>query len=640
MPEKTTDPSVTEAAQRRAAEVFTEHQQAIFKRTDRMFAALMCVQWVAGIAAALLISPKTWAGQYSQTHTHVWAAIFLGGVLSLFPIALAVTRPGHASTRFVIATAQMLMSSLLIHLTGGRLETHFHVFGSLAFLSFYRDLRVLVPATVIVAADHFLRGAFWPESVYGVLSVSNWRWLEHAGWVLFEDTFLYIAIKRSVSEMWDIAARTSEIEGMNKGLESHVAERTIQLAATSQELRKEVAERSLTQEALRVSEEQLRQAQKMEAVGKLAGGVAHDFNNLLTAIICNSDLTLRRLGEDDPLRRNVEGIKGAGERAAALTRQLLAFSRKQVLQPKVLNLNDVVVETNKMLRRLIGEDIDLLTVLEPSLGQVKADPGQVDQVLINLCVNARDAMPKGGKLTIETSNIYVDEEYARRHLSVRPGWYVMLVVTDTGCGMDAQTQERIFEPFFTTKEVGKGTGLGLSTVYGIVKQSGGNVWVYSEEGRGTTFKIYLPRTDQAAEPLDVGNAQDEPPAGTETVLLVEDEEMVRRMAHEILLMNGYQVLESSHGAEALDRCREHQGPIHLMLTDVVMPRMSGRELAEHAATLRPEMRVLYMSGYTDDSIVHHGVLDEGMAFIEKPFTPNSLAHKVRSALDAQVAASN
>jgi signal transduction histidine kinase/ActR/RegA family two-component response regulator len=640
MREKTTDPSVAEAVRRRAAEVFTEHQQAIFKRTDRMFAVLMCVQWVAGVVAALLISPKTWAGQYSQTHAHVWVAIFVGGVISVFPIALAVARPGQPSTRFVIATAQMLMSSLLIHLTGGRLETHFHVFGSLAFLSFYRDLRVLVPATVIVAADHFLRGVFWPESVYGVLSVSNWRWLEHAGWVLFEDTFLYIAIKRSVSEMWDIAARTSEIESMNKGLESNVAERTIQLAATSQELEKEVAERNLTQEALRVSEEQLRQAQKMEAVGKLAGGVAHDFNNLLTAIICNSDLTLRRLGEDDPLRRNIEGIKGAGERAAALTRQLLAFSRKQVLQPKVLNLNDVVVETNKMLRRLIGEDIDLLTVLEPSLGQVKADPGQIDQVLINLCVNARDAMPRGGKLIIETANIYVDEEYARRHLSVRPGWYVMLVVTDSGCGMDAPTQERIFEPFFTTKEVGKGTGLGLSTVYGIVKQSGGNVWVYSEVGRGTTFKIYLPRTDQVAEQLDAGNAHDEPPAGTETVLLVEDEEMVRRMAHEILLMNGYQVLESSHGAEALDTCREHRGPIHLMLTDVVMPRMSGRELAEHAATLRPEMRVLYMSGYTDDSIVHHGVLDEGMAFIEKPFTPNSLAHKVRAALDSQAAASN
>ncbi len=638
MQETNTETAAAAAIGRRADELFNEHQQGIFKRTDRMFAVLMCLQWIAGVVAALIISPKTWAGQHSQTHMHVWVAIFLGGAVTVFPVSLALIRPGHASTRYIIATAQMLMSSLLIHLTGGRIETHFHIFGSLAFLSFYRDLRVLIPATVVVAADHFLRGVFWPQSVYGVLAVSNWRWLEHAGWVLFEDTFLYIAIKRSVSEMRDIAARTSEIQSMNEGLESNVVERTIQLAVTSQELEKEVAERNLTAEALRLSEEQLRQSQKMEAVGKLAGGVAHDFNNLLTAIICNSDLALRRVGHDEPMRRNLEGIKSSGERAASLTRQLLAFSRKQVLQPKVLNLNDVVVETNKMLRRLIGEDIDLLTVLEPSLGQVKADPGQIDQVLINLSVNARDAMPKGGKLIIETSNIYIDEEYARRHLSVRPGWYVMLIVTDTGCGMDAQTQERMFEPFFTTKEVGKGTGLGLSTVYGIVKQSGGNVWVYSEVGRGTTFKIYLPRTDQAVEQVEVSDAQDESPTGTETVLLVEDEEIVRRMAHEILLMNGYQVLESSHGAEALDTCRQHSGPIHLMLTDVVMPQMSGRELAEHAASLRPDMRVLYMSGYTDDSIVHHGVLDEGMAFIEKPFTPNSLARKVRAALDANAAA--
>jgi PAS domain S-box-containing protein len=379
-------------------------------------------------------------------------------------------------------------------------------------------------------------------------------------------------------------------------------------------------------------EEQLRQVQKMEAVGRLAGGIAHDFNNLLSVIIGYGDLTLRKLPEESPLRRSVEEIKKAGERAAALTRQLLAFSRKQVLQPKVINLNDVVVEMEKLLRRLIGEDIELRAALEPGLGSVKVDPGQIEQVLMNLCVNARDAMPRGGKLTIGTENVYLDEEYTAHHVSVAPGRYVMLAVSDTGTGMDEQTRARIFEPFFTTKEAGKGTGLGLSMVYGIVRQSGGYIWVYSEVGRGTSFKIYLPRTDEGAQEYREPPGPAEGLAGTETILLTEDDELVRAMTHAILSDHGYRVLAAANGEAALSVCERTEGPIHLLITDVVMPGMSGRELAERLARLRPEMRVLFMSGYTDDAIVHHGVLNEGINFIQKPFSPDALARKVREVL--------
>jgi PAS domain S-box-containing protein len=381
-------------------------------------------------------------------------------------------------------------------------------------------------------------------------------------------------------------------------------------------------------------EEQLRQSQKLEAVGRLAGGVAHDFNNLLTVITGYSDLSLRRLDKDNPLRSNLEEIRKAGERAASLTRQLLAFSRKQVLQPKVLQLNAIVADVDKMLRRLIGEDIDPLSLLEPSLGQIMADPGQIEQVILNLAVNARDAMPQGGKLTIETANVYLDEHYVKRHTSILPGNYVMLAVSDTGCGIDAETQVRMFEPFFTTKEQGKGTGLGLSTVYGIVKQSGGNIWVYSEVGKGTTIKIYLPRVDEVVVREETHDAATEMPQGRETVLLTEDEEQVRQMIRMILEMNGYHVLEATSGKEALAIYKEHEGQINLIMTDVVMPEMSGRELAQSLEVLHPGIKVLYMSGYTDDAIVRHGLLYQEIAFLQKPFTPEALMRKVREVLDA------
>jgi PAS domain S-box-containing protein len=381
-------------------------------------------------------------------------------------------------------------------------------------------------------------------------------------------------------------------------------------------------------------EQQLRQSQKMEAVGRLAGGIAHDFNNLLMVISGYSEFLLERVGPDPVLRGPAQEIAGASQRASSLTRQLLAFSRKQMLAPKVLDLNGVVTENLKMLTRVIGEDIDLVMVPAASLGAVRADAGQIDQVIMNLAVNARDAMPSGGKLTIETSNVSLNEEYARFHAPLRPGDYVLLSISDTGLGMDSETQSHIFEPFFTTKGT-KGTGLGLSTVYGIIKQSGGYIWVFSESGKGTTFKIYLPRVAERAEPAQIVTSNEaaftEP--GTETVLLAEDEVNLRYLVRQFLERQGYKVLEAADGAVAMQIAVAHQGVIHLLLTDVIMPGMNGRELAQRVSEIRPQTKVLYMSGYTENVIGHNGTLDAGVRLLQKPFTLRELKSKVREVLD-------
>jgi PAS domain S-box-containing protein len=381
-------------------------------------------------------------------------------------------------------------------------------------------------------------------------------------------------------------------------------------------------------------EDQLRQSQKLEGIGQLAGGIAHDFNNLLTAINGYSSLALQRIEGNPSVKTYLEEIKNAGERAANLTRQLLAFGRKQILQPLPLKLNDTVTDMNKMLQRLIGEDIQLSAKLATDLKRVKADPGQIEQVLVNLIVNARDAMPHGGKLTIETANAELDREYASTHVGVDAGSYVVLAVSDTGAGMDEQVRRRIFEPFFTTKEKGKGTGLGLSTVYGIVKQSGGNISVYSEPNHGTTFKVYLPALATAPKSSEVRAVESPIPGGSETVLLVEDEAVVRGLACQILEDAGYRVLVAKQGEDAIRLCIEHAQEIHLLLTDVVMPGAGGKEVADRLGSLRPGIKVLFMSGYTDEAIVHHGVLDSNVKFIQKPFSPAALARKVREVLDS------
>ena len=401
------------------------------------------------------------------------------------------------------------------------------------------------------------------------------------------------------------------------------------------QLQAELAQRGRSEKEREKLEEQLRASQKMEAIGSLAGGIAHDFNNLLSVILSYAEFAIDDLPTNHPIRNDLLGVKKAATRAAELTRQLLAFSRKQVLQPVPLDVNQIVRGIEKMLRRVLGEHIDFVQLLAPDLGLTLADPGQVEQVLMNLVVNARDAMAEGGQLTIETSNAEVDEDFAASHLAVKPGSFVQLAVTDTGSGMDDQTRERIFEPFFTTKEKDKGTGLGLSTVYGIVKQTGGDIWVYSELGVGTTFKIYLPRELSATTATSIKpSAAPMRTNGTETILVAEDDLALNEIARRALEAAGYTVLTAANGQTALRTSAQHAGDIHLLLTDVVMPRMSGRVLAQELAKTRPYLKVIFMSGYTDDAIVHHGVLDAGTHFLVKPFTKADLTRKVREVLDS------
>jgi PAS domain S-box-containing protein len=382
-------------------------------------------------------------------------------------------------------------------------------------------------------------------------------------------------------------------------------------------------------------EEEFHQAQKMEAVGRLAGGVAHDFNNLLTVINGYSELAAGELDENSSPGKFVQEVRNAGERAAALTRRLLSFSRRQVASPQVADLNELVASMEEMLRRLIGEDVELIIVKGRQLGKVNVDTTQIEQIIMNLAINSRDAMPKGGKVIIECANVDLDQHYADTHIAVKPGPMVMLAVSDTGVGMDAETQEHIFEPFFTTKERGKGTGLGLAMVYGAVKQNWGNIWVYSEPNKGTTFKIYLPRIGEIEKrAVPVVRSREKQARGSETVLLVEDEEGVRSFVYKILQSEGYKVLVAGRPDVALEICRQNEGVIHVLLTDVVMPQMNGRELAEKVLSQRPDTRVIYMSGYTDVAITHHRVLQAGVPFLEKPFTADALTRAVRDVIDA------
>jgi PAS domain S-box-containing protein len=434
----------------------------------------------------------------------------------------------------------------------------------------------------------------------------------------------------------DLSERKENEEALrvlHQNLEAEVQKRTAELVQANDSLLSEITERRRAEEVKHRLEEQLQQSQKMEAVGRLAGGVAHDFNNLLTGIMAFTELLLEHLGRDDPLREGAQEALKSCERSARLTRQLLALSRRQALEPVVLDLNAVLADMTTMLRSLIGEDVDFVTALDPTAGPVRADAGMIEQVILNLVVNARDAMPMGGRLTITTADIDVDDTYQTQHPDISLGPYVVLSVSDTGVGMDSEVMAHIFEPFFTTKERGKGTGLGLSTVYGVVKQSGGSVWVYSEPGQGTTFKIYFPRVDESVAAAGLEKKRATRRNGAETVLVAEDDSVVRITVCSTLRSHGYKVLEASQGEEALSVAADYGEPIHLLLTDVVMPRMGGAELAEHMSRARPATLTLYMSAHLDDSLIHRGIFQDGARFLEKPFTRDQLLVKVRQVLD-------
>ena len=440
----------------------------------------------------------------------------------------------------------------------------------------------------------------------------------------------FILVSAVVSEETAVAA-------MKAGAHDYIMKRNLArlVPAIERELREAQTRvaRKAAEAALRQSEEQLRQVQKIEAMGRLAAGVAHDFNNILTAIMGHSELLLRQLDAGDPRRKNAEQIEKVAHLAAGLTRQLLIFSRKQVIEPRVLDLNAVILDIKKMLRRLIGENIEFCTLLDPAAGHIKADPGQIEQVIMNLAVNARDAMPTGGKLTVATANTALDKNCLKNFPDMDAGNYVMLAVTDTGTGMSEEVKAHLFEPFFTTKPSGKGTGLGLATCFGIVKQNTGHITVQSELGSGTTFKIYFPQVQSAIEPLRVRNRPAEVAGGNETVLLVEDEPVVRELAVATLREKGYTVVEAVNGEEGLRLAQQHDGKIDLVLTDVVMPVMGGKEMADALRSSHPNTRVLFTSGYTEDALGHHGVLRPGILFLPKPYLTATLARKVREVLD-------
>ena len=712
----------------RASAILAEDLRAIHVRTDRLFARLMAVQWIAGIAAALWITPRAWIGPTSSTHIHVWTAILLGGAIASLPIWLALRRPGEVRTRHAIGIGQMLASALLIHLTGGRIETHFHVFGSLALLAFYRDWKVLVSASAVVALDHFVRGLLLPQSVYGILAVDNWRWLEHAGWVAFEDVFLIGACFHSAREMREIAQRRATLEQTNDIVEALVVERTSQveegverhrrlfedditgnalLDATGRilacnpsfvrmfgfgeqadavhasiadlhphpqdwdalkarlgtgqrvvELEMElkrcdgkpltvvanvIADRGPDGEVREIRayyfdvterkrlEKQFLRAQRLESIGTLAGGIAHDLNNVLTPILVGFGVL--KAQEKDPKRLEfLATLRKSTERGASMVGQLLSFARGVDGNRENVNVGQLLDEVAKIIDDTFLKTIDVRTRIAPDLWPVIGDPTQLHQVLLNLCVNARDAMPTGGAITLAAENVVHDERYVGRNPDATVGPYVAIHVEDTGCGIAKEILDKIFDPFFTTKELGKGTGLGLSTSLGIVRSHGGFIRVYSEPGKGTKFQVHLPA--QAGLPKDVKPKDSvELPCGAgELVLVVDDEETVRIITQQTLEEYGYRVIVAADGAAAVAEFTHRKDQVDVVLTDMMMPVMDGPATIAALKQLDPDVRIVAASGlHQNDKVAkatHAGVRH----FLVKPYSAETLLKTLDHAL--------
>ncbi|QDK39247.1 ATP-binding protein [Bdellovibrio sp. NC01] len=596
--------------QERIQKMYVAIRSENFHRTDKLFSYLMVAQWMFAIGCAIFLTPTTYNGNVSTLHPHVWAALVLGGLLTFLPCSFIILRPAEEITRHVVAVTQIGMSALLIHLTGGRIETHFHIFGSLAFLAFYRDWKVLVTAAAVAAVDHLLRGIYWPSSVFGVEAVSHWRWMEHSAWVVFEISFLIPGCIRVQEQMRAISERQVQLEMMNERIEKNVQLRTEELANTQR---------------------QLMQSQKLEAIGQLASGVAHDFNNMLGGILAYASLLKEDYANDPHLVSSLNVIETSAERGAELTKKLLAFARKGNYEHTIVDLQKTIEEAVSLLEPSLDEKITVAIDLDKNLWPTEGDSTQIFQVVMNLAVNSKDAMPTGGHIKISATNVEADEDYCAVHKSVTKGSYVRLSIEDNGSGIPKEIQEKVFEPFFTTKQPGSGTGLGLSMVYGIMKNHKGAVGLYSEQGHGTVFHLYFPRSRKVAfreAPVSGLSIPSKTFLQGQDILLADDEETMRKAGSDILKRYGASVHAYEDGSLALAALEENPERFKIIILDAIMPKMNGIETFHKMREMAPDAQFVFSSGYAESSEITELRNRYAVKFIQKPFKAEQLAREI------------